>query len=232
MEQTKLTKNKIRRLLGRIMVLESKTPRRSPGDFYTSKVENFRKIWITYRNQGQGGFSTTSSILVGCHFPNITARTLRARGGDRIIDSRTTAARNSLQSGCHFLPHLEHTRRLQKREHAGDFSGRRRDQHTGQIFFREIDTRRDIIFFWRVEDFWLEKEKGERYYFSRNKERSEGRERNQPHHSPYAAARIRGIARSTVEDFSGDTTETPLHTAASQHRKATHLEGGLAMRDR
>uniref|UniRef100_F6H9E0 Uncharacterized protein n=1 Tax=Vitis vinifera TaxID=29760 RepID=F6H9E0_VITVI len=54
---------------------------------------------------------------------------------------------------------------------------------------------------------------------------------HQPHHSPYAAARIRGIARSTVEDFSGDTTEAPLHTAASQHRKATHLEGGLAMRD-
>ena len=25
--------------------------------------------------------------------------------------------------GCHFLPHLEHTHGLQKREHAGDFSG-------------------------------------------------------------------------------------------------------------
>ena len=57
------------------MVLESKTPRRSPGDFYTSKVENFRKIWITYGNQGQGGFSTTSGILVDYHFPKRIACT-------------------------------------------------------------------------------------------------------------------------------------------------------------
>ncbi|RVW25751.1 Pentatricopeptide repeat-containing protein, chloroplastic [Vitis vinifera] len=68
------------------------------------------------------------------------------------------------------------------------------------------------------------------FIFEEQRDPHEGR--NQPHHSPYAAARIRGIARSTVEDFSGDTTETPLHTAASQHRKATHLEGGSAMRDR
>ena len=67
--------NKIRRLLGRIMVLESKTPRRSRRDFYTLKVENFRKIWITYGNQGQGGFSTTSGILVDYHFPKRIACT-------------------------------------------------------------------------------------------------------------------------------------------------------------
>ena len=165
------------------------------------------------------------------HSPLGGARTWRARGGDRIIDSRTTAARNSLQSGCHFLPHLEHTRRLQKREHAGDFSGRRRDQHTGQIFFREIDARRDIIFRKQRKDFLgLRRRKARGFFFEEQRDPHEGR--NQPHHSPYAAARIRGIARSTVEDFSGDTTETPLHTAASQHRKATHLEGGLAMRDR
>ena len=154
MEQTKLTKNKIRRLLGRIMILESKTPRRSPGDFYTSKVENFRKIWITYRNQGQGGFSTTSSILHGgLPFSEYNCTHIEGKGGrphHRLSNDQQPEI--LFKVGCHFLPHLEHTRRLQKREHAGDFSGRRRDQHTGQIFFREIDTRRDIIFSggWRI----------------------------------------------------------------------------------
>ena len=116
MEQTKLTKNKIRRLLGRIMVLESKTPRRSPGDFYTSKVENFRKIWITYRNQGQGGFSTTSSILVGCHFRNITARTLRGRGGDCIRDFLTTSSQKFSSKWVATFYHTWSTRTAFKRE--------------------------------------------------------------------------------------------------------------------
>ena len=88
-EATELTKNKIRRLLGSIMVLESKTPQRSRGDFYMLKVENFRKIWITYGNQGQGGFSTTSGILVDYHFPQAgsTQYSSPSRGPARITDS-------------------------------------------------------------------------------------------------------------------------------------------------
>ena len=100
-EQTKLTKNKIRRLLGRIMVLESKTPQRSREDFYTLKVENFRKIWITYGNQGQGGFSTTSGILVDYHFSKIIACT-NSQHITHIIDSLMERPQILFKVGCHF----------------------------------------------------------------------------------------------------------------------------------
>ena len=83
----------------------------------------------------------TSDRRFGCHFD--TPRE-DFRGGTHIEGKRGRPHHrlsNDQQPeilfkvGCHFLPHLEHMRRLQKREHAGDFSGRRRDQHTGQILF-------------------------------------------------------------------------------------------------
>ena len=125
-EATELTKNKIRRLLGRIMVLESKTPQRSREDFYTLKVENFRKIWITYGNQGQRGFSTTSGILVDYHFPKIIACTNNQQI-TRIIDSLRMSGHKFSSKWTTTFPTLEAHSRIPHHQE---------DQHASQISFK------------------------------------------------------------------------------------------------